>query len=371
MLSSKSLTQTILICTPLVLMGLGIMMIYSSSSIFAAQRFGDSTYFLKKQLLFGVCGVVCMLLMMRVPYIYFRRLAYPLWVASLILLAVVLVPGVGTRVGGAMRWLRFGPLSFQPAELAKLAIIILLSYSLAKKEHETVKRFAIGVIPHLVFVVPLCCLIVLQPDFGTAMMLAALLCVMLFAAGVPVRYLAILGGLTSIAGSALVLFKGYRLERVLAFIDPWKNPAGSGYHIIQSLLAFGSGGLLGTGLGRGTQKLFYLPEPHTDFILSVIGEELGFMGVMLVIGLFAAVIICGIRIAIQANDLFATYLSLGITALIGLQTIINMSVVMGLLPTKGMPLPFVSYGGSSLVMNLSAVGILLGIATQCTVTTRK
>ncbi len=362
---NKSLTQSCLIFIPIFLMGLGIIMIYSSSSIAAAQKFNDGAYFMKKQVLFGLCGIISMFLMMRMPYSNLKKFAYPLWGASIVLLVLVLIPGIGAKVGGAVRWLRFGALSFQPAELTKLAVITLLAYSLSKKEPGQVKQFSIGVLPHLILIVPLCTLIVLQPDFGNSMMLVAVLFTMLFVAGVRLRYLGSLGAVAGALAAVLIVCKGYRYDRLLAFLDPWENATGSGFQIVQSFIAFGSGGLLGTGLGRGTQKLFYLPEPHTDFILSVIGEELGFVGVILVIFLFAVIVLCGIRIALSAGDLFGTYLSIGIITLIGLQTIINMGVVMGLLPTKGIPLPFVSYGGTSLLINLICIGILLSISEEC------
>jgi len=370
-MNNKNMIQNLLTFIPIFLVGLGTIMIYSSSSIFAAERFNDSIYFFKKQVVFAVLGMVCMFVMMNVRYGFYRKIAYPLWLLSIGLLIAVIVPGVGTKVGGAVRWLRLGPLSFQPSELAKLALVIVLSYSLSKKDYTKVKHFSIGVLPHLIFVVPVCLLIMLQPDFGTAMMLLAILFIILFAAGIPVLYLALMGMVTGVGGVVLVYTKGYRMERVLAFLDPWKNSMDTGFQIVQSFLAFGAGGLYGTGLGKGTQKLFYLPEPHTDFILSVIGEELGFLGVVLVIGLFAVLILCGIKIAIHASDLFGTYMALGIVILIGLQAATNMGVVMGLLPTKGTPLPFISYGGTSLVINLVAVGMLLSILQQCNFMARK
>jgi cell division protein FtsW len=368
---NKTTIQNTLIFVPIFLVGLGVIMIYSSSSIFAAEKFHDSAYFLKKQALFGVCGIVCMLVVMRVPYGLFRKLAYPLWLVSIVLLVSVLIPGLGTKVGGAVRWLRFGPFSFQPAELAKLAVIILLSYSLAKKDDGRIKEFSIGVLPHFLLVVPVCFLIILQPDFGTAVMLIALLFIMLFVAGIRLRYLTFLGGAASIAAVLLVFSKSYRAERFFAFLNPWENSTGTAFQVVQSFLAFGSGGFLGTGLGRGTQKLFYIPEPHTDFILSFIAEELGFLGVVLVIGLFLSIVICGIKVSMHAYDMFGTYMALGIIVLIGLQAVVNMGVVMGLLPTKGTPLPFVSYGGTSLLINLIGVGILINITTQCNFVTRK
>jgi cell division protein FtsW len=362
---NRSLTQSIILFVPVILVGLGIMMIYSASSIYAAERFHDGMYFLKKQALFGLCGIGCMLVMMRVPYSFFKRCAYPLWAVSIGLLVLVLIPGIGVRIGGAVRWLHLGPLSFQPAELAKLSVVILLAYCLAKKENERIKEFSIGVLPHLLLVVPLCLLIVMQPDFGTCMMIVAMLFIMLFAAGIRKRFVLGLGAAGLIAAGLLIAAKGYRMERLVTFLNPWKDPTGAGFQIVQSFLAFGSGGFLGTGIGRGTQKLLYLPEPHTDFILAVIGEEMGFIGVIFVIGLFVTIMACGIKIAMNSYDLFGTYLALGIIVLIGLQTVINMGVVMGLLPTKGMPLPFISYGGTALLVDMSCMGILLSISVQC------
>ena len=370
-MNNKSLTQNLMIFIPIIMVGLGIIMIYSSSSIFAAERFNDNAYFFKKQTLFGICGIICMLLIMKVPYSFFSKIAYPLWFLCLGLLIALLIPGIGTKVGGAVRWLRLGPLSFQPSEMAKLGVIILLASSLSKKDPSKIKTFTIGILPHLVFVLPVCFLIVLQPDFGTSVIILSVFFTLLFAAGAPFRYLSLIGIIAGLTGSLLIICKGYRAARLLTFLNPWENPTGSGFQIVQSFLAFGSGGLWGTGLGRGTQKLFYLPEPHTDFILTVIGEEFGFVGVITVIILMLIIIACGINIAIHARDMFGTYLALGITSLIGLQATINMSVVMGLLPTKGIPLPFISYGGTSLLINLASVGILLSISRQCNFKVKK
>jgi len=363
-MNSKTLVQNILIAIPIMLMGLGTLMIYSSSSIFAAQRFSDNAFFLKKQIVFAVCGIISMFVVKKVRYTYYQKLAYPLWVFSMALLVLLLLPNIGTKVGGAVRWLRFGPLSFQPSELCKLAAIIILSSSLAKKDYEKIQTFSIGVLPHLIFIVPMCCLIILQPDFGTAMILFVFMLIMLFIGGIQAWQLMTLSAVFTGAGAALIFSKGYRMERLLSFLDPWKDAAGTGFQIVQSFLAFGYGGFWGMGLGKGTQKLFYLPEPHTDFILAVIGEEFGFIGVICVAVLFLMFVICGLKIAMNASDSFGSYMAIGIVTLIGLQAIINMGVVMGLLPTKGIPLPFVSYGGTSLMINLIAVGILLSICSQ-------
>jgi cell division protein FtsW len=363
-MQNKSITQSILLFGPLLLTGLGIIMIYSASSISADYKLGDGGYFMKRQFVFAALGTVCMLLVMRVPYDLLRRLAYPFWIISIGLLVCVWVPGLGKETGGAVRWLRIGPLSCQPAEFAKLAVIILLAYSLSKKGREKIKNFSIGVVPHLLLVLPVCILILVQPDFGTAALIIALMFGMMFIGGVRLRYLFGLFAAALCAGVPLVVLKGYRMERMMTFLDPWEKSSGAGFQIVQSFLAFGAGGLRGTGLGSGTQKLFYLPEPHTDFILSVIGEELGFVGVIAVVMVFVAIVLCGLKVAKHAPDLFGAYVALGIVLMIGLQTVINMGVVLGLLPTKGMPLPFVSYGGTSLVMNLLAVGLLLSISSH-------
>ncbi len=348
---------------------IGIVMVYSSSSISATNRFGDSTYFLKRQLCFAVIGFLCMLLAMKIKYQVLKRLVYPILITSLLLLILVLIPGIGTTIGGSMRWFRIGPLSFQPSEFAKLALIIFLAYSLSNKEKK-IKSFSIGFLPHLLVTLFMFVLVLLQPDFGTAMLLLLLFFVLIFAAGSRVRYLAYLTGITSVGCYFLISSVGYRLDRVTAFLNPWKDPTSTGFQIIQSFLAFGSGGLWGTGLGNGKQKLFYLPEPHTDFIFSIIGEELGFIGVLLLIILFITLAYCGIRICSKAPDLFGTYLALGITSLIVLHAVINLGVVMGLLPTKGSTLPFISYGGTSLVVNLISIGILLNISSQLSMKSR-
>jgi cell division protein FtsW len=308
--------------------------------------------------------------MMRTPYEKLKGIAYPLWALCLVLLVALLIPGIGTKAGGAVRWLRLGPFSFQPAELAKLSVIILLAYSLAKKDYDRIKLFSIGVLPNLLLVLPVCALVIVQPDFGTSMMIGAVLFVMLFAGGVRKVYLGMLGGAGAAAAAALIAAKGYRVERLFSYLNPWEDATGAGFQIVQSFLAFGSGSLTGTGLGRGTQKLFYLPEPHTDFILAVVGEELGFLGVLAVIALFGAVLYCGIAVALHAHDLFGTYLAFGITVMLGMQAALNMGVVLGLLPTKGMPLPFLSYGGSSLLLSLAGIGMLLSIAERCNFATR-
>jgi cell division protein FtsW len=349
--------------TVLILMGIGIVMVFSSSSLIAVKRYDDGYYFLKKQAFFAFAGIILLLRFMRLDYHLLRDKVYPILGVSLVFLILVLIPGIGVKVGHARRWFRIYGFSFQPAELAKLAIIIFLAYSLEKKEKH-IKSFSIGFLPHIVLAGLLFCLILLQPDFGTAVMIALIVFVLLFAAGVRTSYLVGTGAVAALGFLMLILCAGYRLKRLSTFLDPWSNPRGAGYQITQSLLAFGSGGFWGMGLGNGRQKLFYLPEPHTDFILSVIGEELGLIGIFAILVLFFLLLNSGIMISLKARDLFGTYLGLGITSLIGIEAVINMGVVMGLLPTKGSTLPFVSYGGTSLVIKLMCVGIMLNIASH-------
>jgi cell division protein FtsW len=267
------------------------------------------------------------------------------------------------QIGGAFRWLKIGPFSFQPAELAKLALVIYLARWLTRKEGR-MDNFTAGFLPPVIVAGILFILVFLQPDFGTGVLFVAVVFLMLFAGGTRLRFLGV-AFLAALPVLAYLAFRAnYRIGRFLAFWDPWKDPGGTGFQIIQSFLAFGAGKISGVGLGEGKQKLFYLPEIHTDFILSIIGEELGLIGVTLIIILFLALIIRGFQSCLRAPDLFGTYLALGVTTLISIQTLLNMGVVMGLLPTKGSTLPFISYGGTSLMINLMAVGILLNVHSQ-------
>jgi len=347
----------------LILMGIGIVMVFSSSSLIAVKRYDDGYYFLKKQALFAFVGIMLLITFMRLDYRLLRDKVYPILGVSLLLLLLVLIPGIGVKVGHARRWFRIFGFSFQPSELAKLALIIFLAYSLEKKEKH-IKSFSLGFMPHVAIAGLFFSLILLQPDFGTAVMIALLVIILLFAAGVRTLYLVGAGAVAAFGSVMLILCAGYRLQRLSTFLDPWSNARGAGYQITQSLLAFGSGGFWGMGLGNGRQKLFYLPEPHTDFILSVIGEELGLIGIFTILVLFFLLLNAGVMISLKARDLFGTYLGLGITCLIGIEAVINMGVVMGLLPTKGSTLPFVSYGGTSLVVKMIGVGIMLNIASH-------
>jgi len=266
-------------------------------------------------------------------------------------------------VGGASRWFSLGGFSFQPSELVKFTLAVYMAYSMSKKG-SNMELFSNGLLPHLLMAGLFMLLIVFQPDLGTSVIIGCWIMIVLFIGGVKLWQLFSVLSLASLVVWRLVLQADYRMHRWLAFLNPWDDPHGIGFQIIHSFLAFGSGGLLGAGLGSSKQKLFYLPEPHTDFALSIVGEEMGFLGVAAIVILFALLIMRGIKIALNARDLYSSYLALGLICLIGLQAAVNMGVVMGLLPTKGLALPFISYGGSSLIFNLLSIGILLNISSK-------
>ncbi len=353
----------LLMISTLLLLGLGLVMVFSSSGVLATDKYHDPAFFLKKQLFYAVLGIGLMLFIRRIPYQTYNRLVYIILLISLFLLIVVLIPGIGVRIRSASRWIKLGPLVIQPSEFAKLAIIIFMAYSMARKQ-EKIRFFSIGFLPHIVVAGIFILLIEKEPDFGTAMALAGITFLMLFVGGTRLTHIL----LAVLSASPLVIYvilkNKMRLERVVTFIDPWKYAQESGYQLIHSLYAIGSGGFWGLGIGKSREKLFYLPDSHTDFIFAILSEELGFLGVITVISLFAIVIIRGLIISLRAQDNFGAYLAVGLTALIGLQAAINIAVVSGLMPTKGLSLPFLSYGGSSLLVNMIAIGILLNISSN-------
>ena len=353
-----------MIFVPVVLlMGLGLVAVYSASSQLALDRMGDGYFYLKRQALFCLLGFAVMITAKSIPYTLYSKLAYPLLVISALLLIALLVPGLGHKAGGACRWLRFGGFSFQPSELAKLSLAVYLAYSMAKKGSD-MESFSKGLVPHFFVAGVFMALMVLQPDFGTAVIIGFWVLVLLFVGGVRFRHLFSVCVLFSPLVLWLIWRSGYRSGRWATFINPWDDPRGLGFQIIHSFLAFGSGGIFGAGLGNSKQKLFFLPEPHTDFVLSIAAEEIGFVGIVCIVFLFALLIVRGIKVALNAGDLYSTYLAFGLTCLIGLQVLVNMGVVMGLLPTKGLTLPFISYGGSSMVINLLSIGMLLSISSR-------
>jgi len=345
------------------LLAVGITMVLSTSYLYSQERFADGTYFFRKQLIAAGIGVAALTACALVPSSAYRRLAYPLLGFTLLVLVLVLIPGVGLVRGGARRWLALPGFAFQPAELAKLAMVFYLAHSMAKKE-ETIRTFWLGVLPHLIVGGIFLGVLLLEPDFGTALILAALLYLMLFIGGARVPHLLATGLIALPVLIYVMLTAEYRLRRLMTFWDPWREASGSGFQVIQSLIAFGSGQFLGRGLGESRQKLFYLPEAHTDFIYSVIGEELGLLGALTILGLFAVIILRGLRLTARIEEPFEQYLAFGLTILLGLQALIHMGVVMGLMPTKGLVLPFISYGGSAMVINLTEAGILLGLSRR-------
>lgn len=341
----------------------GTLMVYSASAINANEKYHDAYYFLKREIVFALIAIGMLFTMMKIDYHKYWKMVYPLMGISIFLCVLVAIPGIGVKAGGARRWLNLGGFTFQPSELVKLSLILFMAYSLAKKR-EKMEKFLVGVLPHLAVAGVIMGLILVQKDLGTTFTLGVVLMIMLFVGGTKISYIA--GALLlSIPALYLLVFSvDYRRQRILAFLDPWTHMSDSGFQIIQSYVGFNVGGLWGAGLGQGKQKLFFLPAAHTDFILSVLGEELGLFGVLGVILLFMILLIRGFRAALKAPDLFGMYLALGITSLIGVQSLINLGVVMGLLPTKGLPLPFISYGGTSLIVMAACMGIVLNIASQ-------
>lgn len=343
------------------LAGLGVVMVFNASYFFAQDRYGDPLIFFRKHLLALGAGTVLLLLVSRVRLEWFERIAYPSLMCIVVALAIVLIPGLGVARGGARRWVGFGHFNFQPSEFAKIIVVLYLARSISRKG-DRMNEFFKGVVPHLV-VVGLCALLVAaQPDFGTAVILVLVLVLMLFGGGARPAHLI---GLALVALPPVlfaVVHAPYRWRRILAFVDPWRYSQDIAFQLVQSLIAFGSGGLTGVGLGGSQQKMFFLPEAHTDFIFALIGEELGLCGALAVLALFAVVGMRGFRVALRHPDPFASMLALGLTLVILLEAVVNVGVVLGLLPTKGLALPFLSYGGSALVGTLLQVGILASLS---------
>jgi cell division protein FtsW len=350
-----------LLAVTLILSLVGLIMVFSASAVVAGNRFHDPWYYLKRQMAWLIVGLALMHLASRIDYTVWRKFAIPILAVNAMLLALVLVPSLGIVAKGARRWLQLGSIHVQPAELAKLVTVIYLSAYLTKK-NDKITQFARGLLPPVIVVGVLSGLVLLEPDLGTVVVMGLVMLTLLFLGGAKIRHLATLGLCALPFVLIMILRSSYRRQRLLTFLSPWKDASDAGFQITQSFLAFGSGGLLGVGLGEGKQKLFFLPEAHTDFVLALIGEELGLAGTALIILLYAMFVIKGFQVANRARVPFGRYLGMGITLLIGIQALVNAGVVTGLLPTKGLTLPFVSYGGSSLVASLLAVGILLSIS---------
>jgi cell division protein FtsW len=358
--SRPSADGTVLIVA-VILTLIGLVMVFSASGVVAGNRFHDAIYFLKRQVAWLLFGFILLQIASRLDYLVWRKLAVPILAVTCVLLVLVLIPSIGVAAKGARRWLKLGPISLQPAEMVKLVAVFYVAAYLTNKG-ERIKEFRGGFFPPLIVVGLLSGLVLLQPDLGTVVVVGLVTLGLLFLGGARLLHLTGLIPLFLIAVGLLIWKSPYRLQRLLIFLDPTKDPTGAGFQVNQSFLAFGSGGPFGVGLGAGKQKLYFLPEAHTDFVLALVGEELGLVGTAAIMLLFGVLIMKGLQIAGRAQDPFGRHLAYGITLLIGAQAMINAGVATGLLPTKGLTLPLVSYGGSSLLVNLLAIGILLSIS---------
>ena len=340
----------------------GLVMVLSASSVVSYAEYGSSFLFFQRQLLWAVIGVVGFLFFARLDYRKLKGFGYLGFAVVVVMLIAVLVPGVGITAGGSSRWIGIGAFAMQPSELAKLALVLFAADVFARKDEKSFRAFSHTAVPMIPAIGILAALVMLQPDLGTTILLGSIGFGMLFVAGAPLRHLVPMG----LAGGALALGAGlaspYRRVRLLAFMDPWKDPLETGYHTIQSLIALGSGGGLGVGLGASRQKWMYVPNAHTDFIYAIIGEEMGLLGTFVVLGMFGFLTYLGVRIARSAPDRFGMLIAAGITIWIATQALVNMGAVTASLPITGVPLPLVSFGGSSLVVSLVAMGIMTSIA---------
>jgi cell division protein FtsW len=345
----------------LLILGIGVIMVYSASAVLAFHDFGDSFYYLKRQLIFAVLGIVAMIITMQTDYWVWKRIAKITLIVCFLLLVIVIIPGIGVERGGARSWLGIASFGIQPSEFMKMAMILYMARTLSEP-NSRIASFRTGLLPMLLLLGAAFGLIMLQPDLGTGAVLLGATLVIIFTAGARISHLAWLGVVGLIGFAALIAAAPYRLLRIISFLDPWQDPLGAGYQIIQSLYAIGPGGLVGLGLGMSRQKYNYLPEPQTDFIFSIIAEELGFIGGASVLLLFLLLIWRGMRTAITAPDTFGSLLATGIVGMIAVQVIINIAVVTGLMPVTGITLPLISAGGSSLTLMLTSIGILLNVS---------
>ena len=359
-MARKLKSDKLLFTATLLLVCTGIVMVYSASAVMAMQRFQTPYMFLLKQVAWALIGLAALPIVMRVDYRNYRQ-PVVIWTAlgivGLALVAVLFAP----RVNGATRWIILGPLGIQPSELAKIAVILFMA-ALLERRMERIDEVGYSLLPIGMVLGAVVGLVLAEPDLGTAACIVMIAAMMVFAAGISYRYVIglVLGSVPVIY--LLVFTSAYRKRRVTAFLDPWADPLGDGWQMIQSMIAVGTGGVFGRGLMGGVQKLFYLPEPHNDFIYSVIGEELGLIGTTLVLACFCVIAWRGLRTAVRAPDRFGAFLAIGLTTMVAFQAFFNISVVLGLLPPKGIPLPFVSAGGSSLLINLVGMGILLNVS---------
>lgn len=358
---TKSLDY-LLLFTVLALAAIGTSMVFSASPTLGL-KLGDGFYFIKRHIFYLLIGLAALYFGFRLDLELLKKRAGLIFLGSLSLLLLVYIPGVGRKVLGASRWIELGVLSFQPSELIKFTMVLFLAQHLSANR-EKIGDLLRGFAPPVLLIAAVSAVIVKQPDLGTTLTIAATSFIMLFAAGANLRHLSLLGGAGALTVLALSLASPYRLRRLLAYLDPWKDPQGIGFQIIQSLLAIGSGGLLGLGLGASRQKYFYLPQQFTDFIFAILCEELGFVGGVGVVVLFAFFAFRGYRAALASGDLFKGLLTVGLVSWIMVQALMNIMVVVGLIPTTGIPLPFISYGGTATIINFFAAGVILNVASR-------
>lgn len=356
-------TTSILICIVLVLVALGIVMLASTSTVQGKSLFADSGYFLKRQAAWLAVGFLLALAAAQVDYHYWRSLALPVTIVAVILLVMALLPGVGVNVKGSSRWIRFGPLNFQPSEIAKFAAVVFLAWWMARVQRHA-SEFSLGLVVPLIGLGLMLGLVFIEPDFGTTMLIGMVGMTLMFVGGTRPSFLLVAGAVGLSGFTLAVMQNAERMRRITAFLNPDKYAKDEAFQLLNAIYAFVVGGGYGVGLGQSLQKHFYLPEAHTDFIFAIIGEELGLAASLLVVILFLGLFLCGVRISFCAPDQFGKLLGFGMTLMIAVQAAINIGVVTGSLPTKGLPLPFISFGGSSLVVSLAMVGVLINIARQ-------
>ncbi len=357
----KKTVDKVLLFSVIILSLFGTIMIYSASSIWAEYKFNDSLHYLKYQALFLIIGIIIMLIVSKIDYKVYYKKSNIILIICLILLILVLIPGIGSVRNGSRSWFGIASFGIQPSEAAKLGLIIFTSKYLSSS-NKFLKSYKQGIFPILAITLLFFFLIMLQPDLGTGVILVMSIISLLFIAGVNMKFFFIIGILGILGITVLVIIAPYRMDRITSFINPWNDALGTGFQIIQSLYAIGPGGLLGTGFLNSIQKHFYLPEPQTDFIFSIIAEEFGVVGAFIVAGLFSIILYRGIKISLNTKDLFSKYLSFGMIFQIIFQTLMNLMVVIGMIPVTGVTLPFLSYGGSSLLVSMTSIGIILNIS---------
>lgn len=343
------------------LTSIGIVMVYSSSAVYAGARIGDGAFFLKRQAVFAGLGILVMATLLKMGYRVLEKLAYPILALCFVGILLTFVPGLGMKAGGAQRWIKLFGMQFQPSEFAKVALCIYLAKSVSEKG-EALKDFKVGFLPHMIVVGAFGGLVLAQPDFGSMFVMSSVMLVVLFVAGARMTYVFVALGAAVPVVYGLIVTSPYRRARIEAVLNPFEDRYGAGYQVAEALMSIGSGGLTGLGLGEGRQKLGYLPAGHTDYILASLGEELGLLGIAVVLGLFALLVVRGLRAARNAADPFGAYLAFGLTTLFAIETVINAGMCLALLPPKGIALPFLSYGGTSIMKGLAAGGMLLAIS---------